>query len=475
MAPDAPSATPKMAPERWQQLKGLLAAALEVEPGARSAFLDQACAQDPSMRPELDRLLAAAERAGPDFLNSGGIFCRDNNDQPLNYWIGRRVGAYQIVERIGVGGMGEVYRAQDTRLNRQVAVKFLPDEMKRNEQALERFKREARAASALNHPNICTIYDIGESEDGPFIVMELLNGSTLDHRISGRPLSPELLLDLSIQITDALESAHAKGILHRDIKPANIFVTERGQTKLVDFGLAKLVTAVDALPTMHTLTEKAVPHARDLTIPGAFMGTAPYMSPEQIRGEPVDSRSDIFSLGAVLYEMATGKPAFSGETTSEIREAIVSQEPPPPRKINPDVSSGLERVITKALKKQPQERYHRAGELRAELIRLQGEISNWWRLSRRQFAWVAAGFVALLSGILFITRARWLTPQTSTPQVEVTARQITANPLDDPVVRGAISPDSRYFAFTDLSGLHLRLIETGETFAIPLPNQFCFR
>ena len=252
MAPDAPSATPKMAPQRWQQLKALLAAALEVEPGARSAFLDQACAQDPSMRPELDRLLAAEARAGPDFLNSGGIFCRDNND-----WIGRRVGAYQIVERIGVGGMGEVYRAQDTRLNRQVAVKFLPDEMKRNEQALERFKREARAASALNHPNICTIYDIGESEDGPFIVMELLNGSTLDHRISGRPLSPELLLDLSIQIADALESAHAKGILHRDIKPANIFVTERGQAKLVDFGLAKLVTGGDALPTMDTLTEKS--------------------------------------------------------------------------------------------------------------------------------------------------------------------------------------------------------------------------
>ena len=475
MAPDAPSATPKMAPERWQQLKALLAAVLEVEPGARSAFLDQACAQDPSLRPELDRLLAAAERAGPDFLNSGGILCRENNDQPLNYWIGRRVGAYQVVERIGVGGMGEVYRAQDTRLNRQVAVKFLPDEMKRNEQALERFKREARAASALNHPNICTIYDIGESEGGPFIVMELLNGSTLDHRISGRPLSPELLLDLSIQIADALESAHAKGILHRDIKPANIFVTEHGQAKLVDFGLAKLVTAVDALPTMHTLTEKAVPRARDLTIPGAFMGTAPYMSPEQIRGEPVDCRSDIFSLGAVLYEMATGTPAFSGETTSQIREAILSQDPPPPRKVNPDVSSGLERVITKALKKQPQERYHRAGELRAELIRLQGEIGNRWRLSRRQFAWVAVGFAVLIFGILFIIRARWFTPQTATPQVEVTARQITANPPDDPVVRGAISPDGRYFAFTDLSGLHLRLIETGETFAIPLPNQFCFR
>ena len=212
MAPDATSATPKMAPERWQQLKALLAAALEVEPGARSAFLDQACAQDPSMRPELDRLLAAAARAGPDFLNSGGIFCRENNDQPLNYWIGRRVGAYQIVERIGVGGMGEVYRARDTSLGREVAIKVLPVVLSHDPDRLRRFEQEARAAAALNHPNILAVHQMGTYEGAPYLGSELLEGGTLRDLLAHGPIPLRKTIDYGVQIAHGLAAAQRKGL-----------------------------------------------------------------------------------------------------------------------------------------------------------------------------------------------------------------------------------------------------------------------
>jgi TolB-like protein/Tfp pilus assembly protein PilF len=319
----------------------------------------------------------------------------DTDDTAL---LGRMVSHYRIIEKLGFGGMGVVYRAQDTRLDRHAALKFLPAEMARDEQALERFEREARAASALNHPHICTIYDFGEYEGGPFMVMELLAGSTLKHRISEKPLPPASVIELGAQIADGLETAHAKGILHRDIKPANIFVTDGGQAKLLDFGLAKIKTAGGSSGTSESsgsFVGAAPAPARELTATGALMGTAPYMSPEQIRGEQVDARSDVFSLGAVLYEMATSQPAFQGETNAEIADAILSREPVLPRKLNRRVPSGLERVIVKALQKKTDSRYQRAGELRDDLLRLRVQIGTRWQ---RLTAMAVVVLVALLAG-----------------------------------------------------------------------------
>lgn len=347
--------------------------------------------------------------------------------------IGQTISHYRIIVKLGGGGMGVVYKAEDTRLGRYVALKFLPAEMARDGEALERFKREARAASATNHPHICTIYDIGEYEGGPFIVMELLEGCTLKHRISSKPLPSALMLELGIHIADALYAAHAKGIFHRDIKPANIFVTDQGQAKLLDFGLAKLATtetvAGHELPTATTNT-----YLRDdLTRAGVLMGTAPYMSPEQVRGEQVDARTDLFSFGATLYEMATGQPAFPGETTLQIREAILSQEPVSPRKLNSAVPTGVERIITKALKKKLQERYQRASEIRAELIRVRGEIGPHWA---RRLALAALGLMLLLVGVGW--RLGWLRPSLRIGQIQSIAVLPLANLSAD--------PEQEYFA-----------------------------
>jgi serine/threonine protein kinase len=400
---------------------------------------------------------------------------------------GETISHYRILDGIGDGGMGLVYRAEDIKLGRRVALKFLPEESEKDPAALGRFEREARSASALEHPNICPIYEFGEHEGQPFLAMQLLEGQSLRELISaagpGKP-PPELsnLLDLAIQILDGLDAAHQKGIIHRDIKPANVFVTREGQAKILDFGLAKLASVLSVVEddpehrpcgddgAGQTTRESAPLSTPDLFLSrtGAAIGTAGYMSPEQVRGKKLDARTDLFSFGLVLYEMATGKRAFAGDTAPELQEAILTKMPCPAREVNPMLPAKLEEIISKALEKDREARYQSASEMRADLQILPRELESRHRTLWKEIAAAGVALLFLASAAFWFGRRQARSPA-ALPEIKL--RQLTSNSSENGAAGGAISPDGKYLAYADRVGMHLKLIETGETQTIPQPDE----
>jgi serine/threonine protein kinase/tetratricopeptide (TPR) repeat protein len=446
--------------ERWKQVDGLLQAALERPPGERAEFLRDACVGDESLEREVRSLLASQQEAG-SFLESPAmeVAARAIAVDAAGSMIGQIVSHYRIVEKLGSGGMGVVYKAEDIRLHRFVALKFLPDEVALDPQALTRFEREARAASALNHANICTIFGVEEHQHRPVIVMELLEGETLTQRVRARPIPIDELLELGIQISDALDAAHSQRIIHRDIKSANIFVTRRGNAKILDFGLAKLSSVLD--PGHGDSARPTVSIEDQLTGAGSALGTVPYMSPEQIRANPLDTRTDLFSFGVVLYEMATGQQPFRGVSSGAIFDSILNRTPVPPVRLNPDVPAELEHVIGKCLEKDRDLRYQNASEIRTDLQRLKRDSGS-SRLGtetkpvepRRRMSWkviipAAAIVLALgVGGYVYSFRAAKLTDKDKIILADFT--NTTGDPVFDGALRQGLSVQLQQSPFLSL-------------------------
>ena len=450
---------------RWREIETLYHSARERTPEERPAYLERACGSDEALRREVESLLDREDLAA-NFLETPEPVAPGKAAQG-SVPAGEQVGPYVVLEFLQKGGMGEVYKARDMRLDRTVAIKFLPQACAADRVALDRFQREARAASALNHPRICTVHDLGDYRGRPFFVMEFLEGKSLRDHIGGKSLPIPELVDLAVQICDALQAAHAKGIVHRDIKPANIFVMTSGQVKILDFGLAKLVTDPRTAAATVTMGETDTTVTLALTRPGALMGTPTYLSPEQARGEEVDARTDIFSLGVVLYEMATVRPTFRGKTSGELIGAILHQTPVKPSALNPAVPASLGRIILKMLEKERTARYDSVSDLLADLRELQQRRSK--RTARLMLVFAA---LVVLAGLVI---ARIASKSAGGGVPEIVQRQVTANPLNDSVYSAVISADGKQVAYTDLRGVHIRLIDTGEVFNVPLPAGFCFR